>query len=69
MTQVAALGAQYEENVEVIRRRFPRNCPHHILNNLVFLSYDKHHECTATPFSDETCVHGSLELSNVRTGP
>ena len=48
-----------ENNVSVIRRRFPGFCPHHIVHNLGFLSLEQQPSCTARPFSGDACAHGS----------
>lgn len=33
--------------------------PFHILHSLLSLHYSKHQQCTAKPFTNERCKHGS----------
>ena len=47
------------EDVRFLQQRFPGFCPYHILHNLLGLHYSRHGLCTATPFSDGLCQHGS----------
>jgi len=44
---------------EFLQHRFPRNCPHHLLHNLLNGHYSQHPLCDARPFHDESCRHGS----------
>ena len=48
-----------QEDVRFLQQRFPGFCPYHILHNLLGLHYSRHGLCTATPFSDVLCQHGS----------
>ena len=43
----------------LVQRRFPGFCPFHIVHNLLGGHYSRHQQCTATPFTDVTCSHGS----------
>ena len=43
----------------LLQQRFPGHCPHHLLHNLLNLHYSRHPMCTARPFTDAQCVHGS----------
>ena len=42
-----------------LQQRFPQHCPHHLLWNLLDLHYSRHPSCSAAPFTDEQCQHGS----------
>ena len=48
-----------QEDTRFLSHRFPGFCPHHILHNLLGLHYSRHESCTAAPFSDQSCRHGS----------
>ena len=48
-----------QEDTRFLAHRFPGFCPHHILHNLLGLHYSRHESCTAAPFSDQRCRHGS----------
>ena len=48
-----------QKDVRFLQQRFPGFCPYHILHNLLGLHYSRHGLCTATPFSDGLCQHGS----------
>ena len=48
-----------DADIELLRRRFPGHCPHHLLHNLLQLHYGRHELCTAAPFSVDMCRHGS----------
>ena len=46
-------------DIDLLLRRFPGHCPHHLLHNLLQLHYGRHELCTAAPFSVEMCRHGT----------
>ena len=46
-------------SLTLVHRRFPGFCPYHIVHNLLGGHYSRHPECTATPFADVACRHGS----------
>jgi hypothetical protein len=48
-----------QEDLRFLQQRFPGFCPYHILHNLLGLHYSRHGFCTAAPFSDGLCRHGS----------
>ena len=48
-----------QEDLLFLQQRFPGFCPYHILHNLLGLHYSRHEFCTAAPFSDVLCRHGS----------
>ena len=60
---VMPLGARAEwkrdADIGFLQGRFPGACPHHLLHNLLQLHYGRHELCTAQPFSNEQCRHGS----------
>ena len=62
-TLVMPLGARAElrsdADIGFLQVRFPGICPHHLLYNLLQLHYGRHPMCTARPFSNEQCQHGS----------
>ena len=48
-----------DKNVDKLRRLHPRSCPHNILHNLLNGSFKRHIFCTAEPFKNGICQHGS----------
>ena len=60
---VMPLGARaaWKEDADVgfLQGRFPGTCPHHLHYNLLQLHYGRHPLCTAQPFTNEQCKHGS----------
>ena len=50
---------QREADVDFLQRRFPGHCPHHLLHNLLNLHYSRHDLCSAAPFTNEGCRHGT----------
>jgi hypothetical protein len=42
-----------------LQHRFQGHCPHHLLHNLLNLHYGQHPHCTAPPFTNAECRHGS----------
>ena len=47
------------DSLTLVHRRFPGFCPYHIVHNLLGGHYSRHPQCTASPFADVTCAHGS----------
>ena len=60
---VEPLGVRAEWKVDAdigfLQGRFPGICPHHLHHNLLQLHYGRHPLCTAQPFTNEQCQHGS----------
>ena len=52
-------GQQQMAATAFLQHRFQGHCPHHLLHNLLNLHYTRHPMCTARPFTDAQCVHGS----------
>ena len=50
---------EQEEATSFISQRFPAHCPHHLLHNLVNGHYTQHQLCSARPFQNEQCRHGT----------
>ena len=48
-----------QEDIRFLAHRFPGFCPYHILHNLLGLHYSRHESCSAAPFTDQRCRHGS----------
>ena len=48
-----------DDATHFLQQRFPLNCPHHLLHNLLNGHYSRHPFCDARPFHDEQCRHGS----------
>ena len=46
-------------NLLLVKERFPDFCPFHVLHNLVGGHYSRAPQCSAEPFRDVTCEHGS----------
>jgi hypothetical protein len=46
-------------NLGVIRRKYPGLCPYQVAHNVLGGHFDRHDACTAAPFCDGVCVHGS----------
>jgi hypothetical protein len=55
----ARAGWKRDADVGFLQGRFPGTCPHHLLHNPLQLHYGRHELCTAQPFSNEQCQHGS----------
>ena len=51
-------------SLTLVQERFPGFCPYHILHNLLGGHYSRHSHCTAAPFADVTCNHGSHARPN-----
>ena len=60
---VEPLGVRAEWKVDAdigfLQGRFPGICPHHLHHNLLQLHYSRHPSCTAQPFTNQQCQHGS----------
>ena len=50
-----------DRDISFLHRRFQGYCPYHILHNLLNLHYGRDEACTANPFTNEQCRHGSHE--------
>ena len=50
---------QREAEVDFLQRRFPSHCPHHLIHNLLNLHYSRHEPCSAAPFTNDECRHGT----------
>ena len=46
-------------SITLMQERFPRFCPYHLLHNLLGGHYSRSPPCSAEPFKDVQCVHGS----------
>ena len=55
----ARAGWKRDADIGFLQGRFPGTCPHHLHHNLLQLHYGRHELCTAQPFSNEQCRHGS----------
>ena len=47
------------ESLTLVKVRFPEFCPYHVVHNLLGGHYSQHPQCTAAPFRDVECSHGS----------
>jgi hypothetical protein len=52
-------GQNTEAATAFLQHRFQGHCPHHLLHNLLNLHYGQHPQCTAPPFTNAGCRHGS----------
>jgi hypothetical protein len=53
------LGRNARRNVTLLQGRFPGSCPYHLLHNLLGGHYSRAPQCTASPYTDAACRHGS----------
>ena len=53
------LAINTRRNVTLLQERFPGFCPYHLLHNLVGGHYSRARQCTAEPYRDVACQHGS----------
>ena len=47
------------DSLTLVQGRFPGFCPYHVVHNLLGGHYSRHPRCTASPFADVKCSHGS----------